>query len=563
MKVFSDHMETVHGKVDETTKVVTKKRKPGPASKTGRNVESHQTDDIYDKLKSEGSPPKKIKIGPASKTSRTKDESSISMESVGNRDNNESSDSDDESVRIDHGIPKDLLQSSDDDSEDDYELPFKLPFYKDEDDLESDNEQPPIMAQSMGSFVPLNKPRGDSSDESDSGEEFSPKKLGDLLSSVSNIIENGKPEGVKKRRPGPASRTGRSVNPYTKSSPVCIKRKPGPASKTGKGVQKNEILQEEITNPQYERQVNGHIREASGGEDNEYNGDSLAELGKETSDEKTTSAEVLEEGEVYDEDTKNLSLENEKIIENVVENKTLAESHPISSITKLETNDINRVERDEDVDDPLNITCDKEEEKEIAIEVKALKAKLKANKYPNPIQSNQFVTNSTPIEQLNPSPVFIQQNQTIEKGTSPMQPYEMTDKPTKLPKRSGPSKLTSTFDLDESTIRLSNDVADACETHCKLCNEAVKLVNMRNHTRRHHNGMTITEYKSQFGPEYEIIEKIYHKCGICEKIILLCSDSVSVHLKSHKGDDAISHRNYNEKYMTKQGKPYMTKKGNP
>jgi len=114
--------------------------------------------------------------------------------------------------------------------------------------------------------------------------------------------------------------------------------------------------------------------------------------------------------------------------------------------------------------------------------------------------------------------------------------------------RSAPSSLYMRVlkNLDESELKLSNDMADACRTHCKLCDDAVKLVAMRNHTRKRH-GMTITQYKAQFGVEYQIIEKIFHKCGICEKVIILCSDSVATHLKTPGHN--MSHKLYNQKFM--------------
>jgi len=117
-----------------------------------------------------------------------------------------------------------------------------------------------------------------------------------------------------------------------------------------------------------------------------------------------------------------------------------------------------------------------------------------------------------------------------------------------VPKRRVSRNLIDAEDLDGSQIKLSNDMADACKTHCKLCNDEVKLVAMRGHTKSKHK-MTITEYKSKFGVEFEIIEKIHHECGICKKIILLCSDTVAVHLKTP--GHGITHKNYNEKYMHK------------
>ena len=142
---------------------------------------------------------------------------------------------------------------------------------------------------------------------------------------------------------------------------------------------------------------------------------------------------------------------------------------------------------------------------------------------------------------------------------------KFSSKPISLVDKPNP-KITSTFsddeNLDESKIKLSNDMSDACKTPCKLCNQEVKLFAMRNHTKTIHN-MSISEYKSKFGKEYEIIEKVYHKCRICGKIILLCSDSVAEHLKTlgHKLKDpngSTTHKNYNEKYMM----PSKNKRGN-
>ena len=56
----------------------------------------------------------------------------------------------------------------------------------------------------------------------------------------------------------------------------------------------------------------------------------------------------------------------------------------------------------------------------------------------------------------------------------------------------------------------------------------------------------------------DIIYKIYHKCGLCLKTLLLDSDEIAGHLKSNH---SITHKNYNAQYMTikSSSKPSLKK----
>ena len=71
---------------------------------------------------------------------------------------------------------------------------------------------------------------------------------------------------------------------------------------------------------------------------------------------------------------------------------------------------------------------------------------------------------------------------------------------------------------------------------------------MRAHVKQHN--MTITEYKNDKlkGNAYSLIEKVLHRCKICNEIILLDSDSIASHLHTHNG---VIHAVYNANYMTK------------
>ena len=100
-------------------------------------------------------------------------------------------------------------------------------------------------------------------------------------------------------------------------------------------------------------------------------------------------------------------------------------------------------------------------------------------------------------------------------------------------------------------VRFSNDMRDACKTICQICKAPVFLTTLRGHTRSRHN-VTIDEYKKVYGNHRNnIIEKVYHKCAICQKTVLLDSDEISHHLKRNH---AITHKNYNAEYMVTKNK---------
>ena len=69
---------------------------------------------------------------------------------------------------------------------------------------------------------------------------------------------------------------------------------------------------------------------------------------------------------------------------------------------------------------------------------------------------------------------------------------------------------------------------------------------MRSHTLGRHK-VRITKYKEIHGP-FIIIDIVYHKCQLCEKLILLDSDFLGVHIRTiHK----MTEREYKDKYMFK------------
>ena len=98
---------------------------------------------------------------------------------------------------------------------------------------------------------------------------------------------------------------------------------------------------------------------------------------------------------------------------------------------------------------------------------------------------------------------------------------------------------------EEENCKLSDDLADSCRTLCKICGSAFTLPHMRSHTMIKHE-LQITKYKDLYGP-FEIIEKVFHKCHLCGKILLLDSDAMGGHIK---GTHKMKEKEYKERFMT-------------
>ena len=107
--------------------------------------------------------------------------------------------------------------------------------------------------------------------------------------------------------------------------------------------------------------------------------------------------------------------------------------------------------------------------------------------------------------------------------------------------------------------RFSNYLVDRCKTTCKLCGKRLYLKIMRGHTKTAH-GIQITEYRTKFNQFfYNIVEKVFHRCGICQLPILLDSDAIASHLGNNKVTQKMSHKQYNENFMNKPTNPVKPK----
>ena len=99
---------------------------------------------------------------------------------------------------------------------------------------------------------------------------------------------------------------------------------------------------------------------------------------------------------------------------------------------------------------------------------------------------------------------------------------------------------------DLRSTRYSNHMKDNVQSYCQICKVPQTFTKMRSHTKSRH-GISITDYKKQYGLLVEnIVEAIYHKCGICNKGILLDGDTLATHARFH----GVTHKAYSEKYIT-------------
>ena len=118
-------------------------------------------------------------------------------------------------------------------------------------------------------------------------------------------------------------------------------------------------------------------------------------------------------------------------------------------------------------------------------------------------------------------------------------------------------------DHSQERLKFSNSTIDYCRTLCKICGKALQITTMRQHTKNDHN-MVITEYKKKYNQEYfDIVEKVFHKCGLCQLPILLDSDVVASHLHSNKATHNMSHKEYNLKFMVLQQQTKGQRKQKP
>ena len=149
----------------------------------------------------------------------------------------------------------------------------------------------------------------------------------------------------------------------------------------------------------------------------------------------------------------------------------------------------------------------------------------------------------------NPQPVTSRPSKIQDPNVNELNHHDEKTFDRRITTNSNKIKTTCTG-IEEQGKTFSNNMRDAVQTTCKICNNNYTLTAMRSHTRKLHN-MTISKYKETYG-QLEILKPIYHKCGLCSYEIILDSDLIMGHLRVKH---SITHGNYNAQFM-------VTAKGN-
>ena len=114
------------------------------------------------------------------------------------------------------------------------------------------------------------------------------------------------------------------------------------------------------------------------------------------------------------------------------------------------------------------------------------------------------------------------------------------------------SAILNTQHKDGRTF--SSNPLNSCKIFCGICDKVINLSGLSKHVKNVHK-TTGKEYKALFGdPRKQIIKLVFHKCVICQKVLLLNTDDISKHLrKAHQ----LAYKEYMSKHMLEGNKCHL------
>ena len=103
----------------------------------------------------------------------------------------------------------------------------------------------------------------------------------------------------------------------------------------------------------------------------------------------------------------------------------------------------------------------------------------------------------------------------------------------------------------------SNSMKDAVKTTCKACNINFTVSKMNIHTKKTHF-LVLSKYIEIYG-QLEILEAVYHKCGLCSEVMMVDKKTIISHLKKkHTIPVAAYHAQFMRKAVEKDPKRIKT-----
>ena len=99
--------------------------------------------------------------------------------------------------------------------------------------------------------------------------------------------------------------------------------------------------------------------------------------------------------------------------------------------------------------------------------------------------------------------------------------------------------------------RYSNSMKDAVKTTCKACNMNITVSKMNIHTKKTHF-LALSKYIEIYG-QLEILEAVYHRCGLCSEAMMVDNNTIVSHLKKkHTTPVAAYHAQFMRKTVEKE-----------
>jgi len=107
----------------------------------------------------------------------------------------------------------------------------------------------------------------------------------------------------------------------------------------------------------------------------------------------------------------------------------------------------------------------------------------------------------------------------------------------------------------DSTKLYSDNMVDSCKTVCKVCQQVIRLSEIRRHSKTH--GMSIQQYKEKYDAfRHHILQPVYHhKCGLCGEDLLLDWDTIHNHCRTRK--HGIKWKEYSSRFLVTRESRFM------
>ena len=112
-----------------------------------------------------------------------------------------------------------------------------------------------------------------------------------------------------------------------------------------------------------------------------------------------------------------------------------------------------------------------------------------------------------------------------------------------MKKKVTPKNLKNRKESNDETY--TDDINQVCKIRCQVCEKKIVMSNMNKHITEVHC-LEVNEYKEFYGYQ-NIVQKTYHRCGVCQRVLLFDILEIGAHLKKQK--HTISLKEYSSRFL--------------